>query len=91
MQHPSEELNQTRATLNELFDRLGLPAYRFDVEADGEHWRLIVECEVVQGWQRTSLEVRRELFARAAAGERWVLEALARRLDKALGDCLRLV
>lgn len=91
METSAVELARTREVLHELLDQLGLPIYRFDVQAAGDAWQIIVECETSDGWQRVRVQVRSDSFAQAGAGNRQVRSALASQLDRALCDCLRVV
>jgi hypothetical protein len=91
MQKSATEVARAREILHQLLDRLGLPVYRFAVEAAGENWRILVECEVADGWQGVRIEIRSELLSQAGTGNRQVRDTLAGQLDEALCDCLRVV
>jgi hypothetical protein len=77
--------------LHRLLDRLGLPAYRLEVETDGDPWRILIECETADAHQRLTLEIRHAVMSLGLAGDRQVQDELARRLDGVLCDCLRVV
>ncbi|NIR98854.1 MAG: hypothetical protein GWO39_09375 [Gammaproteobacteria bacterium] len=53
------ELAGARELAASLLEDLGLEAYLFEVEPRDEHWELVVECAVAQGWETVRLVVDR--------------------------------
>lgn len=84
----SMDLIRAREAARQLLEQLGLETYLFELEPGQERWRLLVECEVGDGWRTTALDVsREELLASAADAAIFtrLLETWRARLD----DCCR--
>lgn len=51
------DLAQARERVGELLDSIGIAAYLFEVEAEGDGWRVVVECALDDvRWERVTLE-----------------------------------
>ncbi len=46
-----------RDAADRLLESVGIEAYLFEVEPDGNAWHLTVECATEDGWQRLALDV----------------------------------
>lgn len=55
-----DELTQARDVVNAIMDELQLDAYIFEVEPRNETWEVIIECAVIEGWERIKLSASRE-------------------------------
>ena len=57
-----EELTQAREMVYRVLDTLHVDAYIFEVEPHNEHWEIIVECAISEGWSRVLLSAPREIL-----------------------------
>lgn len=83
----TRDLTQARAAAEVLLESLGLEAYLYEVEPEGEdHWTIILECATGDGWQRLTWRVDKSELLRSIHDE-GVQARLARDLSRRVSAC----
>ncbi|WP_455206943.1 hypothetical protein [Kaarinaea lacus] len=50
-----DELCKARETVDTILTKLQIDAYVFEVEPVNQNWEIVIECAVMEGWERVKL------------------------------------
>lgn len=82
------ELAQAREVVAQVLEELRLDAYLFEVKPHRQHWEVVVECAVADGWETCRLSADKEYLLRGT-DDAVVHDVLIDSWREALSACRR--